>query len=120
MNIYSVYLVSAIFFGVNGQIALNYSAGFTQVGFTIYSLVCYFIAFSFLSLAVRGIPLSIAYAIWGGTGAALSIFIGRFLFGESLSFIKFLALFMIVFGIVFLHVTRRFDSENKKAPKIGG
>ncbi len=42
-------------------------------------------AFSALSQAVKGIDLSVAYALWGGFGIAATLAAGWILFGQRLN-----------------------------------
>lgn len=102
MKAETLYLIIAILFGLIGQSMLNYSEGFTKLFFTINTLASYFIAFAFLALAVKKLPLSIAYAIWGGVGTAMSVVSGKLLFNESFSIMKLCAVALIVAGIVIL------------------
>ena len=46
-------------------------------------MVCYIASFVLLSLALRGIELSIAYAVWSGVGTAVVAAIGIIWFGEG-------------------------------------
>ena len=45
---------------------LKYTEGFTKLWFTLGCLVGYGFAFFMLSLAVRDIPVGVAYALWAG------------------------------------------------------
>jgi len=57
---------------------LKVSAGFTRFFPTIGVIVGYVLSFYLLSLALKGIPLSVAYAIWSGIGLVLTALISIF------------------------------------------
>src|SRR5207245_9624672 len=70
-------------------------------------VVCYVASFALPSLALRGIELSIAYAVWSGVGTAAVAAIGIVWFGESAGAWKLLCLALIVLGVAGLHLTER-------------
>jgi len=76
------YLAAAIIAEVIGTSALKASAGFTRLVPTLIVLAGFAAAFFFLSLALRTIPVGIAYAIWGGIGLVLIVTISAVLFRE--------------------------------------
>lgn len=53
-----------------------------------------------LSLAVRELPLGLAYAVWVGIGTLGTVAYGSLFLGEPLGALKALCLVMIVGGIV--------------------
>ena len=55
--------------------ALKSTNGFTKLGPSLVVLVGYGVAFYFLSLSLKAIPVGIAYAVWAGLGIALVTFI---------------------------------------------
>ena len=63
----------------------------------------YALCFSIFPLALRRMPLSIAYATWSGAGTAASVLIGRMLFGERLTWMKVFHIFLIIGGVVGLN-----------------
>jgi small multidrug resistance pump len=78
-----VYLAAAIVFEICGTTSLKVSDGFTCIGPSGAVILCYVASPALLSLALRGIELSIAYAVWSGVGAAAVAAIGIAWFGES-------------------------------------
>jgi small multidrug resistance pump len=56
---------------------------------------------------VRGIDLSIAYALWSGVGTAAVAAIGIVWFGESAGMWKVLSLALIISGVAGLHLSER-------------
>lgn len=65
----------------------------------------YAISFVFLALAVKVIPISVAYAVWSGVGTALIATIGILWFREPVSAAKLVFLGIIVIGVVGLQLS---------------
>jgi small multidrug resistance pump len=102
-----LYLAAAIVLEICGTTSLKLAEGFTRVGPTGAVVVSYAASFALLSLALRGIDLSIAYAVWSGVGTALVAAIGVLWFGESAGAGKLLSLALIVLGVAGLHLSGR-------------
>ena len=60
----------------------------------------YAVAFFFLSLTLRTIPVGIAYAIWSGAGIVLVTLIAWFALGQTLDGPAILGLALIVAGVI--------------------
>ena len=60
-----------------------------------------------LSVALRGIDLSVAYAVWSGVGTAIVAAIGIVWFGEPAEPWKLFSLALIVLGVAGLHLSGR-------------
>jgi multidrug transporter EmrE-like cation transporter len=60
------------------------------------------LSFALLSIALRVIPLAVAYAVWEGLGIVGIAVIGHLLFGELLTAGRVLALTAILAGILLL------------------
>lgn len=58
----------------------------------------------FFSLALRAIPLGIAYAIWAGLGIVLVAAIGVVAFRQSLDLPALLGIGLIVAGVITINV----------------
>jgi small multidrug resistance pump len=101
------FLAAAIVFEICGTTALKLSQGFSRWGPSGVVVACYVASFSLLSLALKGIDLSFAYAVWSGVGTAAVAAIGIMWFGESASAMKLGALALIVVGVVLLHLSSR-------------
>lgn len=56
----------------------------------------------FLALAMRALPVSIAYPVWTGIGSAGAVIIGVLVFGEALSWRVLAGLGLLVGGMVLL------------------
>jgi small multidrug resistance pump len=101
------YLAAAIVLEICGTTSLKLSAGFTRIGPAGAVVLCYAASFALLSLALRGIDLSVAYAVWSGVGTAIVAVIGIVWFGESAGTWKLLCLGLIVLGVAGLHLSER-------------
>jgi small multidrug resistance pump len=98
-----LYLAIAIVAEVIGTSALKAAEGFTRPLPSLVVIVGYGTAFYFLSLALKVIPVGIAYAIWSGVGVALITLIGWLLFKQRLDAPALLGLALIVAGVVVIH-----------------
>lgn len=79
---------------------LKLSDGFKKGVATTLALVSGAFSFYFLSRALVDIPISLAYGIWTGIGAAGSVLLGMLLFNESKDVRKLLFIAMIIAGVV--------------------
>lgn len=98
-----LYLAIAIVAEVIGTSALKAAEGFTRPLPSLVVVVGYGTAFYFLSLALKTIPVGIAYAIWSGVGVALITLIGWLLFKQRLDAPALLGLALIVAGVAVIH-----------------
>ena len=64
----------------------------------------YVICFTLFPIALRSIPLSIAYTVWSGAGTAASVAIGALLFAEKLTLAKLFWIGVIVTGVIGLNL----------------
>lgn len=101
---YWLYLFAAIIFEVMGTTAMKLSAGFTRLVPSIALMVFYAIAFVFLTLCLKKIEVSVAYAVWSGLGTALIAIIGFAYFNETVTALKVVSLVLIVAGVVGLNL----------------
>ena len=98
------FLSVAIISEVVATSALKASNGFTQLWPSLLVIAGYAIAFFFLSLTLRTMPVGIAYAIWSGIGIVLVTFIAWFVFGQSLDTPAIIGLTLIITGVVVLQI----------------
>lgn len=99
-----LFLSIAIVAEVIATSALKAADGFTRLGPSLVVIVGYGIAFYFLSLALRGIPVGVAYAVWSGVGIVLISVIGWLAFGQTLDGAAVLGIALIMAGVVVLNV----------------
>src|SRR5699024_7599055 len=99
-----IYLVIASFGEIFGVMSINIYLR-TRSFFWLFMIVLTMgIGFLFLSIAMKGIPLGTAYAIWTGLGAAGAVLMGIFFFNESASWKRIAFLFCIIAGAVGLKI----------------
>jgi len=98
-----IYLTVAIVCETIGTTALKATNGFIHLGFTIFSLLSYSIAFYFLAMVLKTMPVGVAYAIWSGAGVALVTLIGLVVFRQKLDLAAILGIALIVAGVVVLN-----------------
>ena len=99
-----VYLGLAIFFEIIGSSFIKVSDGFSKLWPTVVVTVAYLICFYFISLALKTIPLGIAYAIWGGIGIVLTALISVFTFKQPIDFQAIAGIGLIVAGVVIINM----------------
>ncbi|HDZ9391931.1 TPA: multidrug efflux SMR transporter [Vibrio cholerae] len=80
-------------------IGLKYSEGFSKPLASVATLSALVISFVLLGIALRTLPLGVAYGIWVGIGAVGTGVMGILLFGEAVSLFKLMSLALIVSGI---------------------
>ena len=89
---------------VTGSIFLAKSEGFSKPLPTIITMICFGIAFYFLSQVIKTIPLGIAYAIWSGVGIVLTAIIGYFILGNKLDLPAIAGIILIVLGVIVINL----------------
>lgn len=97
-------LGATILLEVAGTTMMKLSQGFTQLWPSLGVLVFYATAIVGVTVALKELELSVAYAIWSGAGTALTAMIGIALFQESVSPPKLLSLALVIMGIVGLNL----------------
>ena len=96
-------LFAAIVLEVIGTTFLQRSEQFTRLVPTLMTGLCYAASFYFLSLALRTMPLGIAYAIWSGLGIVFIAGVNFVLFRQSLDPWALLGLALIIAGVVVIN-----------------
>lgn len=87
--------------------ALKASNGFSHWLPSLVVIGGYGTAFYCLSLALRNVPLGIAYAIWSGAGTALIALIGVLLYKQKLDLAGIVGIGLIVAGVLVLNLFSR-------------
>ncbi len=100
-----LYLVLAILLEVSGTTCMKLSEGFTRMVPSILLVVFYTLSFGMLTLALKRIDVSVAYAIWSGVGTALIASIGVLWFKEPATAMKLISLGLIIVGVVGLNLS---------------
>lgn len=98
------YLSIAILAEVAATSALKSAEGFTRLGPAVVVVLGYAIAFYFLSLTLKAIPLGLAYAIWSAVGIVLVSAIAWFVHGQRLDLAAMIGIGFILVGVVTIHL----------------
>ena len=98
-------LIIAILCEVVGTAYMKLSHGFTRLSPTVFMVGFNFVSFILVTLALKKIDVSIAYAVWSGLGTALVALIGFYVFKEQLNPVKIIFLVMIIVGVVGLKLS---------------
>jgi small multidrug resistance pump len=99
------YLILAIFTEVAGTTSMKLSQGFTELEPSILIFLFYGLSLIFLTLSLKRLEISFAYAIWSGLGTLLIFFIGIGFFNESVTWLKSISLGLIILGVIGLKQT---------------
>ena len=99
-----VLLMVAIAIEVVSTALLPKADGFTNPLWSGVVLLGYGVSIWILTVVVRTMPVSVAYAIWSGVGTALVAVVGYAFLGEQLGWVKVASLSMIVAGVVGLNL----------------
>jgi small multidrug resistance pump len=98
-------LALAIALEVAASALLPRTDGFSHLGWSLVVAAGYGSAIWMLTVIVRTLPVSVAYAIWAGSGTALVAVVGYLFLGESFDWVKVVSLAMIVAGVVGLNLS---------------
>jgi len=94
----------AILMEVCGTTSMKLSAGFTRLIPSVLIFIFYGLAFTMLTLALKKLDVSIAYAVWSGLGTALIAIIGFVVFREPITLVKVISLTLIILGVIGLRI----------------
>ena len=99
-----VYLAIAIIAEVAATSALKASAEFTRLVPSIIVVVGYGVAFYFMTLVLRVIPIGITYAVWSGLGIVLVAIVGFFLYRQTPDIPAIIGMGLIISGVIVINV----------------
>jgi small multidrug resistance pump len=108
-----IYLILAIVSELFGTSMLKASEGFTKLLPGIGVIVGFGFAFFFLSMSLKTIPLSIAYAIWSGIGTAATVMIGILVWKEKINLPTIIGVLLIIIGVVILNISGSHESTGE-------
>ena len=100
-----LYLTIAIVSEVAGTTSMKLSAGFTKATPSVLMWLFYGVCFYFLTLALKKVDVSVAYAIWSGVGTALIATVGVLYFREPISMLKVAGIVAIIGGVIALNLS---------------
>lgn len=99
-----LYLAVAIVAEVAATSALKASEEFTRLVPSVVVVVGYGIAFYFMTLVLRVIPVGVTYAIWSGLGVVLVAVVGSFLYKQTPDIPAVIGMGLIISGVVVINV----------------
>jgi len=93
-------LVVAGLVEVAWAVGLKYSAGFTRLWPSVFTVAGGLASFFLLAQAARTIPIGTAYAVWTGIGAVGTAALGMILFDEPRDAVRLACIGLVVVGAV--------------------
>ncbi len=99
-----LFLALAIVLEVCGTTSMKLSEGFAKLLPSIMIFVFYGLSFAALTVTLKSIEVSVAYAIWAGVGTALIAAIGILWFKEPSGALKLASIALIILGVVGLNL----------------
>ncbi len=99
-----IFLIVAICAEVCGTLALKASDGFSRPWPSVLVALCYAVAFYFLAVTLRTLPVGIAYAIWSGMGVVLISVLGWAVFRQSLDGPALAGMGLIIAGVMIINL----------------
>lgn len=100
-----VYLAAAAVFEVIFALSMKYADGFTRPLPTLVTVVCVVAGIGFLTMAMRTLPVSVAYPIWTAVGTLGTVILGYFFLQEQLTPAKVVSALAIVGGVAGLKIS---------------
>ena len=100
--VHGAWLALAIVLEIAANVLLKFSDGFRRKVYGLLSIAAVLAAFSALSQAVKGIELSVSYALWGGFGIAATLAAGWILFGQRLNQKGWIGLLLLLAGMIMI------------------
>ena len=106
-------LGGAIISEVSATLALRQALN--QPGFYVMVGIGYALAFILLSLMLKaGMPLGVAYGLWGALGVALTAVLSMLVFGEPITVLVALGIALIMAGVLLVEVgAQRAGAQHK-------
>jgi small multidrug resistance pump len=105
------YLAIAIGAEVVATLALKASDGFSHSTSSTICVIGYVVAFYFLSLVLKTVPVGIAYAIWAGMGIFLIASISAVIYKQVPDFPAVIGMCLILAGVVVINVFSKTVSD---------
>jgi small multidrug resistance pump len=100
----NLHLGLAIGAEIVGTALLKVSDGFSNLWATVATLIAYGVSFYFLSLALRTIPVGVAYAVWSAVGIVVISLIGWVAFDQRLNGAAIAGMALVVIGVVVIQI----------------
>jgi small multidrug resistance pump len=94
----------AIIAEVVATTALKASNEFTRLWPTLLVIMGYGIAFYFMTISLRVLPVGIMYAIWSGVGIVLISLLGWLVYRQTLDVPALIGMGLIISGVLVINV----------------
>ncbi len=104
MPMHYVHLLVAIVFEVIATSALKAANGFTVLIPSVMVVVGYGLAFYFLSLTLKVMPVGVTYAIWAGLGVVLVTVVGAVIYRQVPDGFAMLGIGLIMAGVIIINL----------------
>lgn len=93
------WLALAAVFEIAFAMGLKQAQGFTRLGASLVTVVGMAGGLWFLGLAMRTLPVSVAYPVWTAAGTLGTVALGAAWLGESLTPLKLVSALLIALGV---------------------
>ncbi|MBS4459883.1 DMT family transporter [Lactococcus petauri] len=100
-----IFLFLAGIFEVVWASTMKLSQGFSIIKYDILTIIGMLVSSGFLTLAMKKLPLGIAYPIWTGIGAVGAILVGALIFKDKVPSLTWVFVLMLVVGLIGIKVT---------------
>jgi small multidrug resistance pump len=98
------YLIVAVALEVFATTMLKETEGFTRLWPSLLTAAGYGLAFYFLALTLRAIPIGVVYAIWSGAGIIFITLIGWFYYRQMLDLPALIGIGLILAGVLIINL----------------
>lgn len=99
-----LYLLIAIISEVVATSSLKASEGFTRLWPSVAVVVGYALAFYFLSVTVKVMPVGVTYALWSGIGIILVTIAGIILYKQMPDMPAIIGMIFIIIGVLIINL----------------
>lgn len=99
-----LYLAIAIIAEVVATSALKASAEFSRFYPSLLVVAGYCVAFYFMTLVLRTIPIGITYAVWSGAGIVLIAVVGALFYKQIPDIPAIIGMGLIISGVAVIHI----------------
>lgn len=97
-----ILLAIAIAVEVSAATCMKLTAGFTDPGYSVATVVLFATSFTLLSQVLTILPIGFVYGVWGGIGTIATALVGTALWGDPLNAVMGVGMAVIIAGIALL------------------
>ena len=102
-----IILLSGTLISVMANALLKQSDGFAHIWLGLTSFVLFGVGIYLYGIAVKTLPIGVAYAVWSGVGVIVVTAIGILWFKEHVNYLTVLFMVMIITGCIGLNLVTR-------------